>query len=1168
MAQQLTAQQRTAVENRGGMLLVSAAAGSGKTKVLVDRLMSYLTDPNDPANLDDFLIITYTKAAAAELRGKIAAKLTERIAENPENRHLQQHMQRLYLAKISTVHAFCGDLLREYAYRLDLSADFHIADETQCEELIVPVMEQLLDRAYATAGEDPDFCAFIDTQGLGRDDRLIPQILLQVYNAARCHLDPEGWLDWCAGSADAQLTDAAETVWGAYLVEDLRQYLRMQIDAMTNCARAAAAADGFEKPAALLEETLLQLRALLACRTWDEIVQAKQIDYGRLLFPKQCPDEELRERIKAIREACKEGLEKKLRAFADPSAQVLSDLSSSAAATRGLIKLVRQFDKDYTSRKRTRRVLDFSDLEHRTLDLLLGKKRTGPTALAREISVRFREIMVDEYQDSNAVQDAIFRALTQQRQNCFMVGDVKQSIYQFRLADPGVFIEKYNAYADAQCARPGEGRKVLLSSNFRSSGGVISAVNDVFTACMSEQVGGLEYGPEEMLYEGLTHVPLDEPEVELCAVQVQEDTYAEEAAFTAQRIEQLLDGKHMVRQGDALRPIMPEDIVILLRSPGSVGGEFVYALQQRGIRCTTGGSVDLLQTQEVSTLRSLLQVISNPLQDIALIAVLASPVFGFSADELSQIRSSDYKASMYSALMATGSEKAEQFLELLTLLRREARLYPLPQLLQRIFLHTGFDSICNAMENGRERLSNLQLFCMLAAERESGGQGSLEQFLEYLDAMQERGLAAAGPQVSGAVTVMSIHKSKGLEFPVVFLCGLSRSFNRESTRAQVLCDKDLGLGLSCVDTRQRVRYPTLAKRAIATKIMADSISEEMRVLYVAMTRARDRLIMTYASRYLEGQLRELACRLDMSRRQLLTSEATCPGTWVLLTALQRTEAGALFALGGRPDCVCVRQTAWDIRFAEAPETVQTELAPEEQEQELPEALLERLGRSLAFVYPQEAATRTPSKQTATQLKGRSKDQEAAEDTVQYTKRHFRQPDFARQTARGSDYGNAMHALLQHVRYEACCDEQGVRQELCRLAEAGLLTQQQKDMIDCGQLVRFFTSPMGQKLCSGVEVLREFKFSILDDARNYQADIEGEQVLLQGVVDCALLEPDGITVLDFKTDRLTDETLPDAVQRYTPQVRSYAQALRRIYKQPVKAAYLYFFRLDRLVPISC
>lgn len=357
VAEKLTPQQQMAVSDRGGKLLVSAAAGSGKTKVLVDRLLSYILDPVDPANLDEFLIITYTKAAASELRGKIAAKLSERIAEDPTNRHLQQQLQRLYLTKISTVHAFCADILREYAYRLDLSADYRVADEGEAQELQQRVLEHLLERAYENAASDPDFCAFIDSQGFGRDDRQIGPILQQVYNSSRCHLDPEAWLQECVASADvSELSDAAQTHWGKYLVQMLQEYLDLQIHAFEVCIARATAADGFEKPVALLESTCTQLQALRASTTWDDVRANSNVDFGRLTFPKNCADLELAERIKAVRNACKTGLAKKLKAFADSSEQVLSDLSANGAALRGLVSLVRQFASDYDRLKQSRRV--------------------------------------------------------------------------------------------------------------------------------------------------------------------------------------------------------------------------------------------------------------------------------------------------------------------------------------------------------------------------------------------------------------------------------------------------------------------------------------------------------------------------------------------------------------------------------------------------------------------------------------------------------------------------------------------------------------------------------------------------------------------------------------------------------------------------------------------
>jgi len=1165
MAEQLTPQQYEAVHNRGGKLLVSAAAGSGKTKVLVDRLLSYLLDPSQPSNMDDFLIITYTKAAAAELRGKIAARISQAIAENPGNRHLQKQMQRLYLAKISTVHGFCADILREQAYRLDIPGDFRVADEKECLQLQMRAMEQVLEEAYAEAEHNGDFRAFIDTQGLGRDDRQIPEIILQVYQSAKCHLDPEGWLSWCENSWSIEnVSDAGQTLWGAYLIRELRECLQMHIDALNKCIEKAAGVTGMEKPAALLSDTVTQLSALQNADSWDQIVSRSLVDYGRLTFPKNCTDPYLAEEIKAVRKACKDAVSKKLRSFSDCSEQVLSDLEKSAASARGLVALVRAFNAAYDKLKKSCHILDFADLEHKTLDLLLGKSRSGVTAAAREIGARFREVMVDEYQDSNGVQDAIFSALTNERNNCFMVGDVKQSIYQFRLADPEIFIQKYNAYLPAAEAVNKQGRKVLLSKNFRSSAGVISGVNDVFRACMSPKVGGLSYGEDEMLYEGISHCDLGEAEVELHGIQVAEDTYAEEAAFTAQRITELLDGKHMVRDGEQLRPIKPEDIVILLRSPGSVGGEFRYALECRGIPCATGDSADLLATEEIASIHALLQIISNPLQEIPLLAVLTSPMFCFTADELAQIRSKNRKINLYQLLLQEKDPKVVAFLQTLTVLRKEARRCTLRGLLEKILLSTNIDSYCAATPDAAVRQDNLMSFCQIVSDYETAGHKDLDQFLAYLDAMAERGLTATGEGTpEKAVTIMSIHKSKGLEFPVVFLCGLSREFNRESARKQVLCHKELGLGLNCVDTVQRVRYPTVAKRAIAAEILSQGISEELRVLYVAMTRARDRLIMTYADRNLENRLSELALRMDMSCQELMTGEVDCPGDWVLLAALRRPEAGAFFRLCGCNPQLSATDSQWHIALSE-PGLDGSYEAETDEKSCLSFEQLGEFRQALSYRYAYRAATQIPSKQTATQLKGRVKDMESAENTQEKTpyRREFVKPETGRK--RGTHYGNIVHGIMQHLEFRACTSEAAVAEQVQDMVHRGLITQQDAQLVDCSRIADFFETELGRKLRTAKQLKQEFKFSILEDASRYYPLVAGEKVLLQGVVDCFAIDEDGLTIVDFKTDYVTEDTLPQLVEQYRTQVETYASALERIYEMPVKQACLYFFSIGKVV----
>ena len=1166
MAETLTPQQAQAVSDRGGRLLVSAAAGSGKTKVLVDRLLSYLMDPNAPANLDEFLIITYTKAAAGELRAKIAAKLTEKIAEDPENRHLQKQMQRLFLTKISTVHGFCGDLLKEYAFRLDLPADFRVADENECRELQTQVLAALLDAAYDGAGEKADFRSFVDSQGLGRDDRKVPELILQVYSAARCHLDPEKWLSDCELSADVEdISDVSETVWGRYLMEDFFETLDGEIRVMTQCVLDADGCEGFEKPAENLKETLIKLQELRSCSTWDDIVKHKDISYGTLRFPSKKGDPEVAERIKAARGALKKALEKKLKVFADPSSQILQDLQQCGAATRGLTALVRTFSMEYDRAKRSRRVLDFGDLEHRTLDLLLGKGRNSPTAASREIALRFREIMVDEYQDSNEVQDAIFRVLSEKKQNCFMVGDVKQSIYQFRLADPGIFLHKYETYLPASEEEPGKGRKVLLNANFRSGPEVIEAVNAVFHSCMSKEVGGLAYTSQEELREGVPHGLLPTPGTEFYALETGEEAYPQEAAFVAGKIQEMLLSHTMIRDKEGFRAVRPEDIVILLRSPGSVGGYYQRALESLGIRCASGGGNDLLTTEEVSAFRSLLETIANPRQDISLLSCLLSPVFGFTADGAAAIRAGRKKGCFYEAVLESTLPQVIAFRETLETLRETARTATLTELLEACLNHTRLDSIFGAMQGGEARLSNLQTFFSLAADYEGSGVRDLNQFLDYLTSLEDKGLQTADSGSTGAVTIMSIHKSKGLEFPVVILAALSRKFNQESLRQQILCHKDLGLGLGVADPENRTRYPSLAKAAISGKIAEESLSEEMRVLYVAMTRARDRLIMVYSKENLSKKLQEMALRMDFDGGKLLCREAAGPGDWVLLEALRRTEAGELHHLGAKPKETRVSELSWKIQVVETdPQVLEASAENDRPENALPEDAKQILREALQFTYPHLAATQAPSKQTATGRKGREKDEEAALLAAEPKKpqRQWRQPSFIEKDLRGTYYGTTVHSAMQYLDFSRCGSLGGLEAELQRIVKDGLLNEEQGKLLDAKRIYPFFETDIGKALSEGAECIREFKFSILDDGSHYGEGLQGEQVLLQGVVDCALIHEDSITLIDFKTDYVREDTVGEAVDRYRLQLKTYEEALSRIFERPVTRTLLYFFHLNR------
>ncbi len=1167
MADKLTDKQRQAVFNRGGNLLISAAAGSGKTKVLVERLMSYITDPDDPANVDDFLIVTFTNAAAAELRSKIAAAMSERIAQQPDNAHLHDQMRRLYMAKISTVHGFCGDILKENAYKLDIPGDFRVAEQTEADELQQEAVWSVLENAYENAWQDEEIQSFLDGNELSRSDLNLAQILYDVYKSASCHVDPEGWLDECVSWAQVDdITDASQTIWGRYLIDDLHRHLKMHIDAIGRCLLVVRKEPALDKAAAVMEEEQKIYGDICSLNTWDEIVSAINFKYASLTFPRKYEDADFIESIKAVRNAAKDYLQKKaMKNFAAYSVQILSDLSSTVDVTKGLVKLVKDYMHTYDRMKKSHHILDFNDLEHKTLDLLWGKSRNHITALAKEIGGRFREVMVDEYQDTNAVQDGIFMALTAEKNNCFMVGDVKQSIYQFRLADPGIFLDRYNRYLSADIAEFGQDRKVILSDNFRSSAGVIDGVNDVFSVCMSERVGGIAYTEDEMLREGIPHDSLGEPEVELYAIDAIEEAPEEEAAFVAQRIEALLDGSHMIRTKDGLRAIQPEDIVILLRSTKSSAGFFFYALRNAGIPCASGGNGDILLTEEVSALHALLQTISNPRQDVPLLAALVSRIFRFTANDLANIRLARGGGGLYNAVKASNLEKAAEFVHILEELRERSRICDAAELISHIIYATRFDSIYGALESGDQRRDNIRKFMEYAYRYCANGHRTLDQFLSHLDAVKVI-MTEDSKAKAGGVCIDTIHSSKGLEYPVVFLCALSHNIRFEDNKRQVICHKKLGIGFNCLDMEQRVHHPSIAKRAIIKKCEEDTLCEEMRLLYVAMTRPKDRLIMTYSVKNLAKDLGGTIQLMPFASSEQICSAAKCLGDWVMYSALQKTESGALYAIAGNPHMGRTGANPWHVEVVSGIEN--TEVATVASIDENQELDLHHLAQDMVYRYPYSNVTKIPSKLTATQIKGRAIDNEVAENTVQkrHGDFHWRVPLVKQNETASTAYGTAIHKIMEHIDFAFCDTKEGISQEIQRMCQAGLITEEQAAAADRDGIFAFFQTPIGQLALTGEKVYREFKFSVLAEADKYYPDSTGEQVLLQGVIDFAVMDGNDICLVDFKTDFVTDETLPHVAGQYKNQVLAYKNALEKIFGRPVKASQLYFFRLKQLVDV--
>ena len=1177
----LTPAQQAVVENSGGALLVSAAAGSGKTRVLVDRVLRLVCDDERPANVDDFLIITYTKAAAAELRGKIAQELAKRLARDPENRHLQRQTTRLAMAQISTVHAFCAAILREYCHILDLPADFRVAEEQEAAALRQQALDGVLNECYEQCLDSTDFRALIDQLGYGRDDRRLGDILLCVYDAARCRVDPMAWMARCEAASAGDAAGAEETIWGAYLIAEYRGVLQ---SAQRTLARALEQmqydAVLTEKYAPTFTQNLECVAAQLALSTWDELAAQPTMSFGTLPQARKVEDAALKERVQESRKACLASIRKAQAWFYAPSETVLRDLESSCAATRGLMEVLRRFDARYTQEKRRRKLLDFSDLEHESIRLLTQRGTTLPTAAAREIAARYCQILVDEYQDSNAVQERIFEAVSQNGENRFMVGDVKQSIYRFRLADPGIFLEKYNSYVNHTDAVPGQPRKILLSDNFRSRQQIVDCVNDVFSLVMCREAGELDYTEQEALRCARAFPDTPQPKIELHCIALDDaaplddespQKNAQEAEFVAARVERLLAEKTPIADGAGTRPITPDDIVILLRSPGNVAHLYSAALARRHIPCVCDRSGDVLQTTEVEVLCALLRVVDNPHQDIPLVTALGSAVFAFSPDELALPRTRSRKGDYFDALRACAgeSEKYQNFLAWLAEMRALAGRAALRELVDAILRTTQLESVFAALPDGLQRVQNLAALRAYVDRYEEISDGGLSGLNASLQQMRERGTALpplGGETSSGAVRIMSIHRSKGLEFPVVFLADLSRKFNLQDTAKPVLVDEELLIGMNVVDTVQRSYYPSAAKMAIARHMTQQAVSEELRVLYVAMTRAQEMLIMSCCSGKFQALLKHCADAVSVPLRPEVSAAARRPIDWILLAALCRTEAGELFSLCGASECSSVRAEPWVIRLYQ-PDRLVRPGKPVDDSTPKPEQVT---AEYLPPEYAHANVAGVPSKLTATSLKGRLPDAEAAERAAQtdsVSRPDWRKPEFLQRGAplTGRERGSATHLFMQYVHYEACRDEAGVRAELERLVRDRFLTPQQADAVEPARIARLFAGDLGQRILQAEELRREFKFSLLMDAAAYFPQAAGEQVMLQGVVDCFWIERGELVIVDFKTDRLRDGAQARA-REYAPQVHAYAQALSRIWQLPVRECILYFFDTGEAVSL--
>ena len=1175
---QLTPQQLGAVEDRGGSLLVSAAAGSGKTKVLVERVFAYLREEH--CHIDDFLIITFTRAAAAELRSKLAAELARRVAAEPENGHLRQQMFRVYQADIKTVDGFCASLLREHVHLLEpvdgrsLTPDFRILDESECTLLKERALEQALEHFYQRIEQGDEGCRLLaETLGFGRDDRGLALLVPEVHAKLQSHPYPEKWLAQAEEGWRELPQRLADSVYGRTIMDDT---VRRALYWAGRLERAARDMEGcqpvFDAYADRFLEAAAQLREYetAAQKGWDEMSRV-DVTFRKLGAVRGEENGDSKAAAKAVWDKCKAAVKKLSAPYQTAESELLDDLRAIAPAMEALLELTADFDRRFQAEKVRRNAMDFSDQEHYAVRLLAGEDGT-PTELGEQVSHRYREIMVDEYQDTNEVQNCIFRAVSRQGENIFAVGDVKQSIYRFRLAEPGIFLEKYRTYLDAEDAAPGQPRRRVLSRNFRSRREVLDAANFVFAAIMSREMGELDYTEEQYLHFGAAYYPdAPERETEFHYLSVEDtpeqrfDRAEAEARFTARRIRQLLDGGFPVRGGDGdLRPVEPEDIVILMRSPSARLVVFTAALEREGIPCDGGESEDFFSAMEIAVVLSLLEIVDNPRQDVPLIAVLRSPLVGMSADRLAEIRALQPEGDYYEALCRDEGEDAQAFLSLLRELRHASREMAADKLLWYCYDRCRVEAIFGAMADGAQRQARLTALYDYVRRLVQSGRTGLFDCVSHLRRLLENGDAPAitAARASGGVRIMSVHKSKGLEFPVVVLADLNRSFNRQDLDRPVLVHPQLGVGAERVETERRIRYDTVSKSALALTLEREAKAEELRILYVAMTRAQEKLIMVCSRKNPEKHLRELAALTELPVPPEAVSGANCPGDWLLLTLLNTFQASELHGFAGvRPS---------ELTEASAGVTVHLHRIGGEETEEAASPAAVDAGESpdttpdtasLGFVYGHRAATVTPSKVTATQLKGRAIDEEIAEGTLPRRRESApERPRFLQEKRglTGAERGTAMHLVMQFLPLDTAAEPWAVAEVIDGLRRRRLLTPEQAAALDVAALVRFLASPLAERIRNAPRLWREYRFALLTDAGIYDGDAAGEEMLLQGVADCVFETESGLAVVDFKTDRVQTAEVQRRAEVYRAQLDAYAGALSRILERPVTERILYFF----------
>lgn len=1213
-----TEEQQKVIDSRDRNILVSAAAGSGKTAVLVERIIQMVIDEKRPVDIDRLLIVTFTKAAASEMRERIEKALERKLTENPDNLHLQKQMTLVHSAQITTIHSFCKSIIQNYFSVIELDPSVRLVDEVELQLLKADVVSELLEDEYAKESEA--FLHFIEAYSTGKTDEGIEKFILQLYEFSISYPWPKEWLEQQKHSFElASLEEMEQSDWMKFLVNYICSMLESLPDKLKHAMELCRDINGPEAYFSAVESDYQIVTELVAKKSYQELYQTLSgLEWEKLkrISKKDEVDKELQEEVKEIRKEVKGAIDDiRKKYFYQSAEEMYEDLQNTKEDMCVLLDLAMDFYDRFQAKKIEKKVMDFNDLEHYALNILIAEhdgEEITYSEVADELSQYYEEIMIDEYQDSNNVQELLLNSISKIRfgkPNIFMVGDVKQSIYKFRLARPELFMQKLGSY---EPWKDGDSlyQRIDLHKNFRSREVVLDFTNFIFRQIMQEKLGKVEYDADAALYPGANYPKTEErhaTSVETIFITDEEEAEADELEETveesqreiearaiAERIHKMIAEGFKVYDGDLkeYRAVHYSDMVILLRTVSGWSEDFINILTGEGIPTVSDTQSGYFSAIEVKTVLNMLHVIDNPKQDIPLAAVLHSPMFGFTSEEMGKIRAKDKKDGFYDAVIAymeNGEEiclqdKIRYFFNKLQQYRKMLPYTSIHQIIEIILQDTGYYEYVSVMPAGEQRMANLDMLLQKAQDFEATSYKGLFQFNRYIERLHKYNIDFGEAFLSNdgmdAVRIMSIHKSKGLEFPVVFVSGMGKQFNLQDARSKLIVHEDLGLGADFIDVDLRLKKPTLRKRAIQKKIALESLGEELRVLYVAFTRAKEKLILTGFVKKLEDTLMKWQKSSGREKEQMSYLELTSSNSYF-------SWVGPCLFYPNRLPIEIMKKSWRNFIISEVEKSVEHQFDKEaliqwDTEEIYDKDIREQIRTQLSFVYPFRKEQEIPAKFSVTELKSRFGEEEdsspiieakvSEESATEKESQIAPVPKFMSgeveesPTARGILY----HKIMQEIRFSKINSPEAVSEELDFLVNRKVITKEQKESIELSKIQAFFETDVAKQMSKAYtldKLFREKQFVMGVPARTLPIDSKSKElVLIQGIIDAYYEEEDGLVLVDYKTDYIPYGKEQDFVQKYTPQIDYYALALSKTLDKKVKEKYLYSFHLSKLIKI--